>query len=258
MIRNRHNDYRAGIQQNRELAMNFASSLQEVVGELHFDDDEDLKKEFEDFVKEQKQRLVKIAEQNVEQNRKVDSFVAALSTVHDTLNNQTGQMGSGNYNEQDYEKLLASEIAKAQQTTSMHLDLSQETVVREMQNALGLQTTVACNGGDDDELEVLPGASTQSLKCPLAGGILLDPVKNKVCKHVYSKHALEAYVAQCRGRNCTCPVVGCSNSHLTLISCEPDIAMTMKVKRHERRQAHEQEMRMSQAANVDSEEEEME
>ena len=236
-IRNRHADMRSGIQTSHDMAINFASSLQDIAL-----DDPALEEELKDFMMEQKLRLVKAAEQSVALDRKIDAFEVALATVTTSLQQ--------NRQEEDYEALLASEIASAT-NSQPPINVQHAPKVRELRGALDLQIT-----GDDDEeeeLQVLTSSGTQSLKCPFSGAIFQDPVRNKVCKHVYSRASLEQMLAQGKGkRNHTCPVVGCSNRNLTLASCEPDRNTAMAVKRHERKQAHQQELRMSQAANVDS------
>jgi hypothetical protein len=59
-IRNHQNDYRSAIRTNHDLTMHFAASLEDVRV-----DDASLQKELEEFMMEQKQRLMKVAEQNV-------------------------------------------------------------------------------------------------------------------------------------------------------------------------------------------------
>lgn len=238
-IRNRHADIRSGIRTNHDMAINFARSLQEIA--LDDLNDPALEEELKVFMLEQKLRLVKAAEQNVTLDRKIDAFEMALSAVTTALQR--------NHEEQDYETLVASEIEKATSQLPA-VDLQQAPRVRELQIALDLPTL--CDN-EEDELQVLASNSTQNLKCPISAAIFEDPVRNKVCKHVYSRNALVQFLAQAkRKRNCACPVFGCSNQNLTLESCEPDQTTAMSVKRHERKQAHQLELRMSQAANVDS------
>lgn len=236
-IRNRHADIRSGIQSNHDMAINFARSLQEIALA-----DPALEEELKEFMSEQKLRLVKAAEHCVTLDQKIDAFEVALAAVTSSLQQ--------NHNEQDYETLLASEIANAT-NRQRPIDVQQAPKVRELRGALDLPTS--CDDEEEDELQVLGGSGTQTLKCPISGATLQDPVRNKVCKHVYSKDALVQFLAQGqRKRKCACPVFGCSNQNLTLQSCEPDRSTAMAVKRHERKQAHQQEIRMSQAANVDS------
>jgi hypothetical protein len=243
-IRNHQNDYRSAIRTNHDLTMHFAASLEDVRV-----DDASLQKELEEFMMEQKQRLMKVAGQNVLQDRQIDVFVTALDAVRQSLQNDPNQ-------QQDYGALLESEMTKATQQQPP-LNIHQQPMVRDLRLALGLQAS-ADDPEEEEELQIIATSSTQTLKCPLSGAMLQDPVRSKVCKHVYSKVALQQYLAQKQGRNCACPVVGCTNRNLTFVSCEPDHTTAMQIKRRERKQAHEKELRMSQAANVDSDDEEAE
>ena len=93
-------------------------------------------------------RLVKAAEQNVAQDRKIDAFEMAVSAVTTALQR--------NHDEQDYETLLASEIENATNQLPP-IDLQQAPKVRELQIALNLPTL--CDD-EEEELQVLANNST--------------------------------------------------------------------------------------------------
>mmetsp|Transcript_30404 Transcript_30404/g.50169 ORF Transcript_30404/g.50169 Transcript_30404/m.50169 type:complete len:278 (+) Transcript_30404:68-901(+) len=257
-IRNRQNDYRASITQNEEFATNFAACIMlEVPTVLESLDDDAMKAEFLAFVEEQKKRLVKVAETNVKHQREVTCFCDGLKNVQQQLLQQTQQPDQ---KEQDYERVLNTEIQVARDhQMTLNLEINQEESVREMQTALGIATATgaaaAAGNESDDELEVVPTTSVHALKCPIGRGIFVNPHKCKVCKHVYSLENVQQLVAQARGRNLSCPVSGCSNTHLTLDSCEPDRLMAMQVKRHLRNEAHQNQIRMSQAVDLEDEDE---
>eukprot|EP00752_Nemacystus_decipiens_P014752 g13135.t1 len=66
---------------------------------------------------------------------------------------------------------------------------------------------------DDDDEDVVPSGGTQqvSLKCPITSTTIVDPVKNKVCKHTYGRAAIEQHIRIGGGHKAKCPVAGCSN-----------------------------------------------
>lgn len=248
-IRNRN--YKTTIDTNSEMATGFAASLMVELDSFLTDlEDDDMKDECAKFLMEQKKRLVKTAEVNVEQHRQIQAFVGGLQRVQQTLLQQ------GQHQEQDYAQVLAAEI-KTAETGAEHLEMHQEQLVRAMQTTLGMKLSAAAGGNEsDDDVEVMPtGAAGQGLKCPISMSYFVDPVKSKVCHHVYSKDALRQLLAQNRQRGMPCPISGCVNRHLTMESCEPDRITKQKVARHERNQAAAEEARMSQAVDLDEEEE---
>jgi E3 SUMO-protein ligase NSE2 len=243
-IRSHSTTYRTGIRTNHELAMNFAASLQDMaLG------DAELEEELNQFIMEQKLRIMKNAEQNCLLERQVDAFLEALSNVQEELNQSSAEC--------DFETILSSKLIQATEKQPP-FQPQESPLVQELQTALGLQNTDLKE--EEEELQVLPTHSNNlsSLKCPISGGILVDPVRSQVCNHVYSKEALEQYVAQNHKRGpkskCKCPVVGCTNTKLTLKSCESDSRTAMAVKRYQRKQAQEQEILLSQAADAESDE----
>jgi hypothetical protein len=103
-----------------------------------------------------------------------------------------------------------------------------------------------------------PTSSSEALKCPIMGKLFRDPVRSKVCGHIYSRQGIEQLLRQSGHRaSVRCPVAGCSNSALTSAQLEEDHEAAMKVRRQKRREANEREQRMTQAIYEDSDEEEM-
>jgi SUMO ligase MMS21 Smc5/6 complex component len=253
-IRNR--DFRGAIGHNSEMAIDFASSLGEDLGASlsgYLDDDDEMKKECEEFLKEQKARLVKTAVVNVEQQRQIQAFVTGLQRVQQTLVEQGQQV------EQDYSQVLATEMQTAEETQAAEqLEMHQEPLVRAIQTKLGMKLSAASGNESDNELEVLPtGSSVQGLKCPISASFFVEPIKSKVCGHVYSQDALRQLLGMHSGhRGMACPISGCINQHLTMESCAPDRSTKQKVNRYLRNQAAAEEVRMSQAVDLDSMDEE--
>eukprot|EP00546_Thalassionema_frauenfeldii_P004282 CAMPEP_0178910296 /NCGR_PEP_ID=MMETSP0786-20121207/9018_1 /TAXON_ID=186022 /ORGANISM="Thalassionema frauenfeldii, Strain CCMP 1798" /LENGTH=249 /DNA_ID=CAMNT_0020582531 /DNA_START=23 /DNA_END=768 /DNA_ORIENTATION=+ len=225
-IQGRKNGYEYEIKQNEDNAKRlrnednakrFGAAITEHIGPAleEICSDEDLGH----FLLEQKQRLVTLTEQSVNQRHKVDLFCEALGKMQQFLAEE----------DVNYEKKVASELEKLQKNEE-NVDMNQDPSVYEMKEMLGL---VSENVGEEDaELEVIPTQTTQSLKCPLTASLYEDPVKSRVCNHVYSRQALQQYMQSRRGRNVPCPVAGCINTNLTMESCVDDPTSAMRVKKH--------------------------
>jgi hypothetical protein len=238
--------YRSGIRTNHELAMSFAASLQDMaLGDAELED------ELHEFIMEQKLRIMKTSEQNALLDRKLNAFLDALSSVQKEFDQSSGV-------ECDFEAVLSCKIMEATEQQP-HFQPQESAMVQELQAALGIRNT-ELKEEEEEDLQVLPTHSNNhgSLKCPISGGILVNPVRSQDCNHVYSRDALEQYVAQSNTRGsknkCKCPVAGCTNMTLSLKSCEPDSVAAMAVKRYQRKQAQEQEILLSQAADGESDE----
>jgi hypothetical protein len=94
---------------------------------------------------------------------------------------------------------------------------------------------------DDDDLEIVRNKDdVHALKCPFTGMLFENPVKNKVCGHVYDRAGLAQLLGM---RKATCPVPGCSNKTLSLAQVEEDEQMKLKVKRHRAREEAEKRKR---------------
>lgn len=86
--------------------------------------------------------------------------------------------------------------------------------------------------------------------------LMEDPVVNKVCKHNYSKAAIQNHIStkrKNRGPNYKvgCPVPGCFNDNVTLSQLEDDTTISIQVRRFQRKEARLQLERSSQAEDID-------
>jgi HSP20 family molecular chaperone IbpA len=86
--------------------------------------------------------------------------------------------------------------------------------------------------------------------------LMEDPVVNKLCKHHYSRAAIQNYIStkrKNRGPNykVSCPVPGCNNENVTLSQLEDDATITIQVRRFKRHMERESQKRSSQAENID-------
>lgn len=75
---------------------------------------------------------------------------------------------------------------------------------------------------NDDLAVILP--SEENFICPLSRVELVEPVKNQICGHVFSKAIINEYI---RSGNSECPVAGCSAKLLNLVE---DVLITKKLK----------------------------
>lgn len=85
----------------------------------------------------------------------------------------------------------------------------------------------------DEDLVVAP--SKPSIRCPITQQILVQPVRNPACNHIYSLPALRQVLQQARSGNIhQCPVAGC-NKQIILEQCVADTEMQRRLDRQEER-----------------------
>ncbi|KAH7726731.1 hypothetical protein AAVH_05618 [Aphelenchoides avenae] len=63
----------------------------------------------------------------------------------------------------------------------------------------------------DDDLQIAD--TVYSRKDPISKADIVNPVRNKICKHVYDKDSVKKYIADNRARRmlCQCPQMACPN-----------------------------------------------
>jgi hypothetical protein len=206
----------------------------------------------QEFLQEQRGRLQQLAKENVQDERTVDSFLAAVATLEQQIQSGANAASQDEEHMEDYtntiQKLMQQNQADRQSTL---LPMEQETYYRDVCNEMGQSMASAtATNDDDDEIQVVRSAG--SLKCPLTSMLLEEPVKSKHCGHTYSKQAILSHL---RVRK-QCPVAGCNNNTLTESQLEPDQETEILVRRERRSQDREKKLRASQANVVQSDEEE--
>ena len=207
------------------------------------DQQEDLIQAFQ----EQRNRLIKVAETNVENMRNVNAFIG---TLNQSIRPRIEQQKEGEA-PLDYEQLILEKMQEYRQAQKdSELDMKDEQFVREIKTALGLENASA-NDDKDDDLQVVSRGSSETLKCPIMGSYFEEPVKSSVCGHTYSKKGILNHLRT----NRKCPVAGCSNNDITQAQLEPDYETEMKVRRQRRKSDHEKAQRMTQEVLDDSDEE---
>jgi hypothetical protein len=263
---------REGIAQNQSLCRTMASRLAAPYGDLEqtllplckennaVAEETDVRA----FLQEQRARIKKLAKGNVERERKLQIFLETLRTLKEQALNEANTDPSTDDEPMqvvDYKEKIETLMEQTRvEHQNTQLPMHQEAYYREILAELGEKEPVLVkkDGGDDDDIEFLnhQSSSEKSLKCPITMVLLEEPVKNKTCKHVYSK----AGIMQLMGQKgfCKCPVPGCGNHQVTLVQLEKDLQKDMLVRRARRRQAADSEQQASQAEMQDSDEEEQE
>ena len=222
---NKENQYREGISVNHNLAIQLAERLKHG-GEL-----ENMLGDFD----EHRARLKKIAEINVQQGRQITAFIQALEHVkHDE-------------EIEDYDAALkASMTNESQKIAESAVEIHQEKMYLDICSRMG-EGPAARENGDDDDLEVMADESTRNLKCPISFALMVEPMRNKVCGHTYSKLSILDHLTKSK----ECPVTGCRNVNVARSQLEPDLEMATAIRRWKIRQEHAQRQISQNAIDMD-------
>ena len=87
---------------------------------------------------------------------------------------------------------------------------------------------------EDDEIEMTCVDDTQKFVCPITKGELVDPVKNKLCGHSFSRKAVEAHIKNMKGK-AKCPIAGCVSA-ITLDDLEKNNVLAFEMRKRDRNQ----------------------
>jgi E3 SUMO-protein ligase NSE2 len=209
--------------------------------------------EIDTFIKEQTEVVKNLAAKNVERERHVKTFVAAVNRVKQQIeDNANNEDDSSDF---DFQKAINAEMNKIEETASdSQLEIFQEKLFLEILEKLGEH-----QGAVDDDVAIVQTGATQSvnLKCPITGSFMEDAMRNKLCGHSYSKTGIMAHIQTMRhNRNhCECPVPGCANKNVQESQLEVDLDTQHAVRREQRRQDHVAQQRAKGADNlIDSDE----
>jgi len=234
------------------------------------DDDAD------DFLASSYSRLKTIAEGNAKRMYEIEYFVDAVKEVRNEVEQKQaaaggveGGDGAAAANNADqtapnYERSMQDALERARERgendpnrepTDEH-----ETMI-EIREKLGekiqkKRSRKSGGGGDDsdDELEVVRNNvdDENALKCPITGMLFVNPVKNKVCHHVYDRAGLSQMLG---ARKHTCPVPGCANKNVSMAQVENDEEMVLKVRRHQKRLEADKKKREMEEEDDDDDQE---
>jgi hypothetical protein len=212
----------------------------------------------EEFLSTAYARLKVLAEGNAKRIYDIEDFVDAVKYVrvevqenlsaNNTNTNNDAGAGIVTTDAPDYERSIHDAVERVRQERAngpSRLPCEDHAMSIEMREALGekipKKRSRGSRGGadeDEDDLEIVQNRvdDVHSLKCPITGMFFVNPVKNKVCNHVYDRAGLDQLI---RARKNTCPVPGCANRSLSLAQVEEDEQMKLKVKRHKAREEAE-------------------
>ena len=204
----------------------------------------------ESFLSEQRNRLKGIAEGNAKHMNEIENFVQAVKDVRSDIQRQNqgstaaaGDNGEGeetaaNADEApDYERAIQDAIEKVREAKEINpnqASLEDHDMVLELREKLGEK--VKKRSRDDDDLEIVDNVGSDdvhALKCPITGMFFEEPVRSKVCGHIYDRKGLNQLFSM---RKTKCPIPGCSNNGLSLNQVEVDDEMKLKVRRHKTRE----------------------
>lgn len=230
---------------NGSLESNLLSMIKSDEGDNIFPEDD-----IKSFMEEQRQRIKNLAEQNALRERKIDNFIGAINQLKvKVATDGAAELGGG---EAKYESVIADLMQQEEDNHPMDAKTSEMYI--DICDKLGEKVKrPGTAAGDDDDIEIVRNntATEQNYKCPMTSKLMEDPVKNKVCGHVYSREGIDVWMKSRRNDH-PCPVTGCTNQSVTPGQLEDDAFTARLVKRYKRQQDKETEQRaMSQAHNLE-------
>ena len=257
--------YRRYIEQNETMGTGIAMRLargEQLEGLLgnnnnNNDDDDD---DDDDFAGKCRETLKVLAADNVVKERQLKAYVAAIrvviqnasdttsATTTTTTTNNTNNNDDGKENNatNEFKEQMETEYAKA-----LHTIEQNSVLITQEPSYLKLCKQLGEDEDEDDELAVVNdhgakhGAS--GIKCPLTMAIMEDPVRSRVCKHSFDRHAIVAHLRRFQ----SCPVPGCGNHSMTIAELEDDPETTMRVRRYKKRESATKKARAQSAIDMD-------
>jgi len=88
--------------------------------------------------------------------------------------------------------------------------------------------------------EIVMMSQEENLTCPITRLELVEPMKNSMCGHRYSKDAIYNYLGKKRRDAVDCPVAGC-NAKIQMSTLTLDVELDRKLKKKGKRKAPEKE-----------------
>ena len=215
--------------------------------------------DIQEFLNDQRTKLKLVTERNINSKRYVEALKNAVLKIKSDIqanngnNNNNDEGGEEKDSAPDYETLLQTKLEFEKHNIEKNsIAINDEEWMRNVRQRLNEK--VQSDGNDDDiEVEVSHDNRESELKCPLTGKIFQDPYRNKMCHHVYDKHAIQLHLRMKR----SCPVMGCRNGNVSMSQLEPDEEMKLKVRRYTHLvQEKQRRNAMSQDYDVDDDDEE--
>jgi hypothetical protein len=209
---------------------------------------------FAGFLNEQREKVKGFTESHIALNRKAHSFVGAVQAVkQDMISRQNNPEDDSPA--ADYEVALQTKMEMLQQQAESRAGpIAQEPMMIRIKENLGEPTA---NDDDDIQVEMPNQDSSNQYKCPVTQRLIENPVRNKVCGHVYDLAGFRFWMRGHQTRKC--PISGCTNATACESQLEEDVEFQMKLRRFVKRGEQERQNRMnqSQSQNLDQSFEEM-
>lgn len=265
-IQRKENEYKEGIQISRQNSNFLAETLgkdgeiEKAMIQAAEGMNEEVTKEIYSFLQEQRERLKNIAIRNVEKEREIIAFIQSLNVIRDRV--ATSQENEGDIQNYEQSITLTMEDEKTKQQSHME-NISDTKEYRELCELVGeklpkRQSKKKRGQQDDDsdsDIEIENRGGT-NLKCPMTAAWFEEPLRSKLCGHVYSKVPIYSYIGNHSVKRC--PVAGCNNNQLNKAQLEHDRVTEMKVAKAKRAVEKAKQLRSSQAAGInDSDNDEM-
>jgi hypothetical protein len=232
MIR-REGEYRKGIDENRTMVNSLASRL---ARNGKFDNllDDDSMNEFRTSLK-------MLAEGNIANERFLTAYLGAVTSIGN----------SGNQEMDNFQGLLEQTVEQElKKVNDQSPPLTEEPRYLELCMKLG-------EIDEDEDLAVLPQENASSLKCPIKGTLMEDPVKSTVCGHSYSREGIEQHIKNSNVHT-SCPMYGCRNNRLNWDQLVDDPETAMLVRREKKRQVYAKKSQSQSQAAIDMDDDEEE
>ncbi len=223
------------------------------------------KEDFKSFLETQRNKAKALTEKHISSTRYVDAFISAVKHVKRDIEtgvhsnapqvpqDQNGVKAESNA-PPDFGDILSRQVEKQKtEDSATYLDMKDEPMMKRLREKL--REKVAGDDDDDDvQFEVQNTESEAQYKCPMTGKLFEDPVRNKLCGHVYDRRGI---IFQLQNKKTHCPFPGCRNQNVTMSQLEDDLEMKMKVERFKKRAERERKQRLTQDDVFDVEDNEM-
>jgi len=204
-----------------------------------------------------RETIKRLALQNVAHHRQVQAYLQGLRTLpnHVAASQQQQQQdeeeGDENNNPSviDYPKVLKEAMSTSfaqmeEDNVRPEEDSWYLTVVNTLNEPKsGTRGQDGADEDEDDEIAVMRNGDsngTTNLKCPITGMLMEEPMKNKVCGHVYEKHAILNHIRKDHSRRC--PVPGCSSRGITPNQLVEDRTTLVLIRRQKIRDQKQREI----------------
>jgi len=135
---------------------------------------------------------------------------------------------------------MFEERINALQEHNSNEDLNNNKAVKDFTKTVwnlhhGAATSAANVGKIDDEVEISQVDDGMKFICPITKTELVDPVMNAMCKHTYSREAIEMHIRSMKGR-AKCPIPGCKSKEvITKENLESNAVLAFEIRKRNKK-----------------------